>query len=272
MDSVGFIGVGNMGQAILRGGLQQGVLEREKVYVTDVVRSQMETAQKRFGVQTAESLAALAERVDWFLFAAKPQNVAEVLPELSRHLRPGQWLLSIAAGVRTRALEGYLPEKTPVVRVMPNIAASVGAAATALCGGTYARESHLTKAETLFASVGVTIRVSESLMDTVTGLSGSGPGFVFLVIEALADAGVQNGLPFEQAKTLAAQTVLGAAKMVLETGQHPALLKTQVTSPGGTTAAGLAAMERRSVRAGIAEAVSAATERSRELGKGGTPL
>lgn len=272
MDSVGFIGVGNMGQAILRGGLRSGVLAKERVYVFDVVDSQREFVRERYGVQAVESLSALAERVDWYLFAAKPQNVVEVLPELSRYFRLGQWFLSIAAGVRTRSLEGYLPEGTPVVRVMPNIAVSVGAAATALCGGLHARESHLTKAEALFGAVGVTIRVAESLMDTVTGLSGSGPGFVFLIIEAFADAGVQNGLSFDQAKVLAAQTMFGAAKMVLETGEHPAFLKTQVTSPGGTTAAGLAAMERRGIRAGIAEAVSAATERSREMGKGGPPL
>jgi len=270
MESVGFIGIGNMGQSILKGGLESGVLDARSVFVTDVVRPQMDRARERFGVQIAENLETLARSVDWFLFAAKPQNVADVLPELSRYLRPGQWLLSIAAGVRTRALEGLLPEATPVVRVMPNIAASVGAAATALCGGTHATENHLAKAESLFASVGATVRVSESLMDVVTGLSGSGPAFVFLVIEALADAGVRNGLAFEQARLLAAQTVFGAAKMVLETGQHPAVLKTQVTSPGGTTAAGLAALERLGVRAGFYEAVAAATERSRELGRGTT--
>jgi pyrroline-5-carboxylate reductase len=268
MQSVGFIGVGNMGQSILKGGLERGVLDAGSVYVTDAVRSQMEKARERFGVRLAADVAALSPLVDWFVFSAKPQNVGDVLPELSRHLRPGQWLLSIAAGVRTRTLEGYLPDGTPVVRVMPNIAASVGASATAICGGGHATERHLAAAETLFGSVGATVRTPETVMDAVTGLSGSGPAFVFVVIEALADAGVQNGLSFEQAKTLAAQTVFGAAKMVIETGEHPAVLKTQVTSPGGTTAAGLAALERLGVRAGFGAAVSAATERSRELGRG----
>lgn len=268
MESVGFIGVGNMGQSILKGGLESGVLEARSVYVTDAVRSQSENARERFGVRVADDMRALAESVDWFLFSAKPQNVVDVLPELAANLRQGQWVLSIAAGVRTLAIEAYLPNGTPVVRVMPNIAASVGAAATAICGGSAATETHLATAEALFASVGVTVRVPEQLMDAVTGLSGSGPAFVFLVIEALADAGVQNGLSFEQAKTLAAQTALGAAKMVIETDQHPSVLKTQVTSPGGTTAAGLAALERHGVRAGFADAVSDATARSRELGKG----
>ncbi|MBM3214779.1 pyrroline-5-carboxylate reductase [Candidatus Poribacteria bacterium] len=267
MAMVGFIGVGNMGMSILKGGLSAGVLESDSVLVFDALASQTAAARQEHGVRVAASLEDLVAQSDWIVFSAKPQNVAEVLPQVARHVRPGQWLLSIAAGVRTRSLEGYLPAETPVVRVMPNIAASVSEAATAICPGASATEEHLVQAERLFEAVGVTARLSESLMDVVTGLSGSGPAFAFLVIEALADAGVQNGLTFAQARVLAAQTLLGAAKMLLSGDAHPAQLKTMVTSPGGTTAAGLAALERLGLRAALAEAVTAATERSRELGK-----
>jgi pyrroline-5-carboxylate reductase len=268
---VGFIGVGKMGESILRGALARGVLRPEDVWVQDVVPVQTARAREAFGVHVAESVPALLSAVDWVLYCAKPQNVPEVLPVVGEHLGGGQWLASIAAGVPTSALEGYLPDKTPVVRVMPNIAASVGAAATVICGGAQVEDAHLQSAEALFGAVGRTLRLPESLMDAVTGLSGSGPAFVFVVIEALADAGVQTGLPFDQALLLASQTVFGAAKMVLESGEHPALLKTRVTSPGGTTAAGLLSLERGGLRAALAEAVVAATRRSRELGGGGAP-
>ncbi|MDA1190289.1 MAG: pyrroline-5-carboxylate reductase [Candidatus Poribacteria bacterium] len=265
--NIGFIGVGNMGESILRGALDGGVALAERIWVMDVRHDHAEAIAKRYGATAVRSLEQMFDAVEWAVFSAKPQNVPEVLAELKPHVGSDQWLLSIAAGVETKTLEAGLPDGTAVIRVMPNIAASVAASVTAICEGKSATATHVEAAETLFGAIGETVRVQEYLMDVVTGLSGSGPAFVFLVIEALADAGVQNGLTFDQAKLLATQTVLGSAKMLLEDGGHPARLKTLVTSPGGTTAAGLRELERGGLRAALANAVTAATERSKELGR-----
>ncbi len=263
---VGFVGVGFMGEAILRGAIAEGGIRPENAWVTDVRADHAEAVAERHGAHVAASIGDLVHEVDWVVFSAKPQNLADILPELSAVMQPGQWVLSIAAGVSTDRLGSGLPDETPVVRVMPNLAASVGEAATAICAGAHAGDAHTGLAEALFGTVGRTVRVDEKLLDAVTGLSGSGPAFVFLAIEAMADAGVQLGLTFEQSCLLAAQTALGAAKVVQERGEHPAVLKTQVTSPGGTTAAGLQQLEAGSVRAAFAAAVRAAAERSQELG------
>jgi pyrroline-5-carboxylate reductase len=263
---VGFIGVGFMGEAILSGAIAARGIRPENAWVNDVRGDHADAVASRHGTHAAASIGELVAAVDWVVFSAKPQNLDAVLPELSAALAPGKWVLSIAAGVSTERLGAGLPDGTPVVRVMPNLAASVGEAATAICAGAHARETHTDLAEELFETVGRTVRVDENLLDAVTGLSGSGPAFIFLAIEAMADAGVQLGLTFEQACLLAAQTALGAAKVVQERGEHPAVLKTQVTSPGGTTAAGLQQLEAGAVRAAFASAVRAAAERSRELG------
>lgn len=263
---VGFIGVGFMGEAILSGAVAAGGLRAENAWVNDVRVDHAEAVAERHGAHAASSIGELVAAVDWVVFSAKPQNLDGVLPGLAAALNPGQWVLSIAAGVSTERLGAGLPAGTAVVRVMPNLAASVGAAATAICAGEHADDAHMDLAEELFGAVGRTVRVGENLLDAVTGLSGSGPAFIFLAIEAMADAGVGLGLTFEQACLLAAQTALGAAKVVLERGEHPAVLKTQVTSPGGTTAAGLQQLEAGAVRAAFGAAVRAAAERSRELG------
>ncbi|MAF11239.1 pyrroline-5-carboxylate reductase [Candidatus Poribacteria bacterium] len=265
---VGFIGVGFMGEAILRGAIAAGGILPKNAWVYDIRQDHAEAVAEGHGARAAGSYGDLVREVDWVVFSAKPQNLDEILPPLADALSPGQWVLSIAAGVSTERLAAGLPDGTPVVRVMPNLAASVGEAATAICAGARADDSHTDLAEELFATVGRTVRVEEKYLDAVTGLSGSGPAFMFLAIEAMADAGVQIGLTFEQACLLAAQTALGAAKVVQERGVHPAVLKTQVTSPGGTTAAGLQELEAGAVRAAFAAAVRAAAERSRELGGG----
>ncbi|GIX06892.1 MAG: pyrroline-5-carboxylate reductase [Candidatus Poribacteria bacterium] len=266
-DRIGILGAGNMGEAILRGVLARKVVAPEQLRVYDVLQHRVEHCVQTYGVGGAASLHELVENADWIVFSAKPQNVPEALGGVAPLLRPGQWIASIAAGVATGTLERYLPPETPVVRVMPNIAATVGEAISALCPGKHATSSHLAAAEAFFRGIGKTVRVDEFLMDAVTGLSGSGPAFVCVVIEALLDAGVRQGLSYDQARLLAAQTVYGAAKLILESQEHPAVWKSRVTSPGGTTAAGLRALEALGLRAALDAAVAEATERSRELGQ-----
>jgi pyrroline-5-carboxylate reductase len=201
------------------------------------------------------------------VLAVLPRIVPTVLADLRETLDARHLIVSIAAGVPTGEIEAGLSPGVPVVRVMPNIAVQIQAGAAAIAGGGAAREEHLALVEQLFAAAGRCVRVPEALMDAVTGLSGSGPGYVCLLIDALADGGVKMGLPRDVAITLAAQTLLGAARLVLESGEHPAIWKDRVASPGGTTIAGLAALEARGVRGALIEAVEAATRRSQEFSK-----
>lgn len=263
---LGILGVGNMGEAILRGVLRAELFRPDRIVIHDIDRAKVERLCGELGVRDAGNIEGLASLSDAVIYAAKPQNVPEILPELARHLKPPKPLISIAAGVRTAMLEGYFEGEMPVVRVMPNIAATVGKGAAAICGGRFARKEHLELARRIFESVGSCVFVEEELMDVVTGLSGSGPAFVFLVIESLEEAGVKLGLGRGEARSLAVQTVLGAAEMVRRTGEHPAALKAKVTSPGGTTAAGLFELESAGVRAAIIRAVERAAERAKQLG------
>ncbi len=263
---VGWIGVGNMGQAILKRVIQQEILDPKQAIICDQVPEKVAAVHAELGVPFAANLVSLMEQTDVLLYAAKPQNVPEILPQISEKIQDHQWLISIAAGVKTRTLESFLPEGTPVVRIMPNIAALVGCAASAISPGQYADETHVDIARVVFGTVGETLILEEKLLDAVTGLSGSGPAFIFLVMEALADAGVQMGLSHADATLLAQQTTLGAAQMAMETGEHVAVLRNRVTSPAGTTAAGLYALETNGIRSALIEAVKAATERATELG------
>jgi len=262
---LGFIGVGNMGSSIVKGVLGKQLLQPQNVFVTDIDISRVSSLKEQFGVSTTEDIDELLDKVDVVLYAAKPQNVPKIFPLISSTISPPKWIISIAAGVEISTLESYLPDNIPVVRVMPNIAASVGEGAAAICGGKCVQDEHIKRTKDIFNSVGTTIIIEEKLMDAVTGLSGSGPAFIFLIIEALADAGVQVGLSRQNANTLAIQTVLGASKMASQTDTHPAVLKNMVTSPGGTTAAGLYELERSGLRCAIADAVMSAVKRSVEL-------
>lgn len=265
---LGFIGVGNMGAAIVTGVLRNELLLPQNIIITDIDKGRVFSLNEQFGVIAADSIDELFDKkIDATLYAAKPQDVPKIFPEISTAISPNQWLISIAAGVKTSTLEEYLPENIPVVRVMPSITASVGEGAAAICGGKYATTEHIAITQQIFNAVGKALVMEEKLLDAVTGLSGSGPAFVFLFIEALADAGVQVGLSRQDATTLAVQTVLGASKMVEQTGEHPTILKNKVTSPGGTTAAGLYELESGGLRVAIANAVIAATKRSTELSK-----
>ena len=255
-----------MASAILRSLLAQGLVSPSQVTVSDPVEACREAAAE-LGVRAVPSNLEAAAGADVLLLAVKPGVVPAVLEEVAGTLSPTQVVVSIAAGVTVPQLEELLPPDVPVVRVMPNTPAQVGAGAAALCRGTHATAAHADLVRQVLEAGGLCVEVSEAQLDAVTGLSGSGPAYVCLIIEALADGGVRMGLPRTVALTLAAQTVLGGAKLVLETGDHPAVLKDRVATPGGTTIAGLAALEEAGVRSGLIKAVEAAARRSAELGK-----
>ncbi len=261
-----FIGGGNMAEALLKGFLEARLFPPKSVCVSDVREDRLAVLAGTYGVETTPDNAVAARQGDILLLAVKPQVIRPVLEGLRPVVSPAKLLVSIVAGVSTTALEEQCAQPVRVIRVMPNTPALVQEGASALTRGRHASEEDLALARQLFSAVGTTVTVGESLMDAVTGLSGSGPAYVFVIIEALADAGVRAGLPREVAQALAAQTVRGAARMVLETGKHPGALKDMVASPGGTTNAGLHALERGALRGTLMDAVAAATRRSRELG------
>lgn len=261
---IGCLGGGAMAEAMLTGLVKSG-LQPGKLYVSDVNEKRLEFLKQKLGLNVVHSNKAVAENADIVLIAVKPQVVKLLMSDVGPLLRCNQTLICIAAGITTQFLEGFIREQVPVVRVMPNTPCLVGAGASAVCIGTYAGMVDKERAFAIFSSFGRAVEVPESLMDAVTGLSGSGPAYIFVLIEALADAGVRMGLPRDVALTLGAQTVMGSAQMLLETGEHPGRLKDMVTTPGGTTIAGLYALEEGGLRALIMRAVEAATKRSREL-------
>lgn len=262
---IGFIGGGNMAEALLK-GITAGVFPAENIWVAEPRAEQRLALRERYGVRVGDDNAEVVRQCEVLVLAIKPQLVKDVLAPLADAFGADKLLISILAGVSTTALEAVLGGAPRVVRAMPNTPALVGAAATALCAGRHAGEEDLRLSEALFASLGIVRRVAEKDMDAVTGLSGSGPAYVYTFIEALADGGVQQGLARDVALTLAAQTVLGAARLVVESAEHPAVLRDRVCSPGGTTIAGVAALEEGRLRATLMEAVARATRRSKELG------
>jgi pyrroline-5-carboxylate reductase len=266
---VGFIGCGAMAEALATGFLAAGV-PAAQIHAADPVEAAREGIAKRLGIRTGESNAAVVAASDVVVLAVKPGLVESVLSELAAEAQLDQRLwISIAAGVSLEQLEAALPTGARVIRVMPNTPALVGAGASVLCPNAAASEADRTLGTALFEAVGTSWTVAdEGLLDAVTGLSGSGPAYVFLILEALGDAGVRMGLPRDAAYQLAFQTVYGAALLAIESGTHPAVLKDRVTSPGGTTIAGLQKLEDAGVRAALYAAVEAATARSRELRDG----
>lgn len=265
--TLGFLGTGKMATALARGFICARLLTPKQVFGSDPVAAARANFGKLTGARIVPSNLALLERASVIVLAVKPDQVAAALGEIREVFTRRHLLISIAAGVPLARLEAALPPGSRVVRAMPNTPALVGAAATGLAGGKSATRADLDLAVRLFSAVGVAFPLKEALLDAVTGLSGSGPAYVYQFIEALSDGGVASGLPREVATKLAAQTVLGAAKMVLETGQHPGALKDMVTSPGGTTIEGLHELEKGKLRATVMSAVRAATEKSRKLGQ-----
>jgi pyrroline-5-carboxylate reductase len=265
---LGVIGCGKMGTALIQGAIRAGVVAAGDVIGCDPYEKSREAFAAATGAKVTANPTDVAASSEVLLLCTKPHDIGAALTDAVRE-SAGQprLVISIAAGVTLAALESTAGEHFRVIRAMPNTPALVGHGAAAYCLGAKATAADAELAQSLLGSVGIAVEVPERLMDAVTGLSGSGPAYIYLVIEALADGGVKVGIPRADAIRLAAQTVLGSAAMVLETGEHPAVLKDMVTSPGGTTIAGLAALERHGLRSALIEAVSAATQRAQELGK-----
>jgi len=263
---IGFIGAGTMAEAIGRGLLKAGVSPAQ-ISASDPDERRREFCRRELGITATADNASVAQSSDIIILAVKPHVVHEVLAEIGGVLKPHQLLVSIAAGIRIDSIQSKLGADVPVVRVMPNTPCLVGEGASAIAPGEFAASVHRELASQIFGAVGRVVQVAEDKLDAVTGLSGSGPAYVYIFIEALADGGVRMGLPRETALVLAAQTVAGAARMVLETGAHPAELRDRVMTPGGTTVAGVASLEGSGFRSAAIEAVTAAANRAAELGK-----
>jgi pyrroline-5-carboxylate reductase len=255
-----------MGEALIAGMLAAQAAAPDELYATDLLPQRLDHLKARYPIRVGMDNKAAAAWGEVVILAVEPQVLDEVLDSLRTELTDTKLILSVAAGYPIRRIVAHLSPSARVIRCMPNTPSEVQAGVSAMTlGGSVSREDQQL-ARAVFESVGKVVLVDERLMDAVTGLSGSGPAYVFLIIEALADGGVKMGLPREAALALAAQTMLGAARMVLETGEHPGRLKDKVASPGGTTIAGLHALEHGRLRASLIEAVEAATKRSQELG------
>ena len=266
-NKIAFLGGGNMAEALIKGILSSGVAMPEQLIVNDVSADRLEHLRETYGVAIEKSTKEAASWADILLLCVKPQVIDVVLAKIAPIADRSRLVVSIAAGVTIDRIEKMLSAGPRVVRVMPNTPALVLAGAAGVAAGSKTTESDVALVQQIFGAVGRSVVVEEKLLDAVTGLSGSGPAYVFMIIDALSDAGVKAGLPRPLALELAAQTVYGAAKMVLATGEHPGKLRDMVTSPGGTTIEGLHALEKGRLRATLMNAVEAATARSKELGK-----
>lgn len=266
--SIGFLGAGKMATALARGFVRAQLAEADQIVASDPIAAARSSFAKETSARVVGTNVEVVQAAKVLLLAVKPDQVLAVLSEVREHFTGEHVLISIAAGVPIVKLEGGLSPTARVIRVMPNTPALVGESATGYALGKSATPADGELALKLFSAVGTAFPVKEYLLDAVTGLSGSGPAYVYQFIEALSDGGVAAGLPRDVATKLAAQTVLGSARMVLETGQHPGALKDMVTSPGGTTIEGLHELEKGKLRGTVISAVRAATEKSKKLGQG----
>ena len=267
MKQTAVIGAGVMGETLLSGLVRAG-RRVDQLLVGEKREERVAELEERYGVRVVSNVDA-ATKADTVALVVKPQDMADVLGEIAPVLRPGQLLVSLAAGITTDFIESHVPEGVAVVRVMPNTPALVDQGMSAISAGSHCDEAHLVEAEELMASVGKVVRVPEKQQDAVTAISGSGPAYVFFVVESMIEAGVHLGLPRSTAQELVVQTLVGSAAMLKETGEHPTVLREQVTSPAGTTAAALRELEIHRVRAAFLAALEAARDRSRELAAGG---
>jgi len=267
--TIGLIGCGKMGSALTLGAIRAGVISESQIRVYDPVAVAIESLQKEARLDASASLEELIAHCDTFLLCVKPHDVCAILEKIAQASEGPEsaLVLSIAAGVTLSSMESAVRGKARIIRIMPNTPAMIGKGAAAYSLGNSAKSEDSDFTEKFLSSVGTACQVKESLLDAVTGTSGSGPAYVYTFIEALADGALHEGIPRDQALELAAQTVLGAAAMVAETGLHPAELRDRVTSPGGTTIAGLRALENGAFRATVMDAVHTATEKARELGQ-----
>lgn len=266
--SVAIIGVGKIGGTLASGLIRNRVVPKESVAGSTAHEESAARARERYGIEVLTDNVKLVADRDIVILAVKPQNMGRVIEEIHGHITPDQLVITLAAAITTRFVEEGLDGAISVVRAMPNTPCLVGQGMTVLCPGRYAQPEHVEIARTIFSAVGrVEVIDNEELMDAVTGLSGSGPAYGYIMIESLAEGGVKAGLPRELATTLAAQSMLGAAQMVLETGEHPAKLKDAVTTPAGTTVDGILELEAGGVRVALIKAVDRATLKSKELSR-----
>ena len=263
---IGFIGGGAMAESIIRGILKAELVMPSQIIVNDISSQRLAYLSNSFAISTTLDTQAIVKQSDILFLTVKPQVISGVIDTIAPLVTKNTIVVSVAAGVTIDTLQSKMSE-VPIIRVMPNTSVAVGEGMSAIALGKYATEAVSEPVAEVFASVGRVVTVSENSMDAVTGLSGSGPAYAFVIIDALADAGVRVGLSRQTSILLAAQTLLGAAKMVLETNEHPAKLRDMVTSPGGTTITGVHVLEQKGVRAALIDAVVAATDRSIEMGK-----
>lgn len=265
---VAVIGVGKIGGTLVSGLLRNNVVRKENLAGSTAHAESNDEVAKRLGVKMLRDNATLVKGRDIIILAVKPQTIQKVLSEIKGSLTEDQLVITLAAARTTQFIEENLGKKIPVVRAMPNTPCLVNAGMTVLCPGKFAKPKHVEMSRSIFEPVGlVDVIDNEELMDGVTALSGSGPAYAYIIIEALAEGGVKVGLPRSLATKLAAQTLLGAAKMVMETGEHPAKLKDEVTTPAGTTIDGIMALEDGGIRVTLIKTVDRATEKSKELSK-----
>ena len=264
---VGFVGSGNMGEALIHGLLHGHLCRPDQIICSDTRSEKLKMIREKYGVKGPSHNTEVVKQSDIIVLAVKPQIMKPVVSEIAKNLDFSKLIISIAAGVPLEAIESCAKKELKLIRVMPNICVSVREGISAIAAGKHALKEDLLMAKTIFDSVGKSLFIEEGLLDAVTGLSGSGPAYIFLIIDALADAGVKVGLSRDDALILSSQTVLGAAKMLLETGEHPGKLKDLVTSPGGTAIAGLHTLEEGGLRTTLINAVEVATRRSEALGK-----
>lgn len=264
-----FIGAGSMAEAIIAGLLEKQLTTKDRIHVINKTNQiRLDGMRQRFAVRCPERKEAAIEQAGIVILAVKPKDVGEAMEKWGPCLKPGQHLLmSVVAGISTSHLETYVEEGVPVIRTMPNTSCTIGQSATGVAPGRWAGQGHLQVAEQLFSAVGTVVTLEEELLDTVTGLSGSGPAYVYYMVEAMEQAGVNAGLRPDIARKLTVQTLLGAAEMLVKTEEEPALLRQKITSPGGTTFAGLEALRSRDFAKVVQAAVFSARDRAKELGE-----
>jgi pyrroline-5-carboxylate reductase len=265
---IAVLGAGKMGGILLQAFLKDKLFTKDRIFATVAHETRAKFLAGQWGIEVSTDNLAAVERADLILLGVKPFQIPDLITRIHPALTPKKTILSIAASVTTHAIEEAAEIEIPVIRAMPNTPSQVGAGMTALCRGRFATEEQMQLAARIFETVGRSVTVDEKLMDAVTGLSASGPAFIYIILESLAEAGVKVGLPRDVATLLAAQTTFGAAKMVLETGYHPALLKDAVTTPAGCTVDGILELEEGGLRVTLIKAVMRAAQRAKELAAG----